>query len=237
MEETTQNNKISNGVGPIKNSEDSQHKISNEAGKKRQLTKQEKREMRRQEKEAEQRSRERNRFMRKIRNYGIVFVIITSASYGLYLLTQSSEPKGEDFSRAVSLMEASHIPVGSQLPEYTSNPPTSGPHYGQTARSGFREEIIPDQHIIHNLEHGDVWIAYHPRIGDKIKKELKRFGAAKVIITPREDNETDIALAAWGRLDTFDIENNTLPVERIKDFIKRYTGKGPEKVPGASGGI
>ena len=202
-----------------------------------QYTKQEKREMRRQEKEAEQRSQQRNRFMRKIRNYGIVFAIITLVGYGLYLLAQSSAPKGENFSRSVSLMEASHIATGSQLPEYTSNPPTSGPHYGQTARSGFRDEMISDQNIIHNLEHGDIWIAYHPRIAGETKEALKQFGAAKVIITPREANETDIALAAWGRLDIFDIENDTLPIERIKDFIKRYTNKGPEQVPGASGGI
>ena len=70
-----------------------------------------------------------------------------------------------------------------------------------------------------------------------IKEELKQFGAAKVIITPREANETDIALAAWGRLDTFNLDGKALPVERITDFIKRYANQGPEKVPQASGGI
>jgi len=220
MKEITQDNKISNGVN-----------------EEQQFTKQEKREMRKREKETEQRSRQRGRAMHKIRNYSIVFAVIALVGYGLYLLAQSSAPKGEDFSRAVSLMEASHIATGSQLPEYTSNPPTSGPHYGQTARSGFRDEVISDQNIIHNLEHGDIWIAYHPRIAEEIVEELKQFGAAKVIITSREANETDIALAAWGRLDAFNIENDVLPLERIKSFIKRYTNKGPEQVPGASGGI
>ncbi|PIR86606.1 MAG: hypothetical protein COU11_04870, partial [Candidatus Harrisonbacteria bacterium CG10_big_fil_rev_8_21_14_0_10_49_15] len=191
----------------------------------------------RQEKEAEQSARQRGRSMRKFRNYALVVVIIVAVGYGIYFLSKSAAPKGKDFSRVIPLMEASHIAVGSQLPEYTSNPPTSGPHYGQTARSGFRDEALPDQNIIHNLEHGDIWIAYHPRIAEEIVEELKQFGAAKVIITPREANETDIAVAAWGRLDTFNIENNALSIERIKDFIKRYTNKGPERVPGASGGI
>jgi len=202
-----------------------------------QPTKQERRELRRQEKEAEQSARQRGRSMRKFRNYALVVVIIAAVGYGIYFLLKSAAPKEEDFSRAIPLMEASHIAVGSQLPEYTSNPLTSGPHYGQTARSGFRNEAISDQNIIHNLEHGDIWIAYHPRIAEEIVEELKQFGAAKVIITPREANETDIAVAAWGRLDTFNIENNALSIERIKDFIKRYTNKGPERVPGASGGI
>ena len=131
-----------------------------------------------------------------------------------------------------------HIPVeAGESIEYNSNPPTSGPHYEITAKSGFREEPIPDGNIIHNLEHGDIWISYHPHVSDAVKEELKQFASAKVIVATRQANDTDIALAAWGRLDAFNIENNELPVERIKDFIKRYTNKGPEFVPGMSGGI
>lgn len=196
-----------------------------------------KKEERQQRKEQERRQRQRARFMRVFRNYFIAAAIIIAAGYGMYFLSQSAAPKGEDFSRAIPLMEASHIAADNQLPEYASNPPTSGPHYDQTAQSGFREEEISDQNIIHNLEHGDIWIAYHPRVSDGIKKELKQFAAAKVIIAPREANDSDIALVAWGRLDTFDIQNDIAPVERIKDFIKRYVNKGPERVPGASGGI
>ena len=175
--------------------------------------------------------------MRRLKKYFIIVAVLAAAGYGAYFLLRNSAPKGEDFSSAVTLMEAIHIAVGSQLPEYTSNPPTSGPHYSQTARSGFREEQIPDQHIIHNLEHGDVWISFHPRVSEQIKEELKQFAAAKVIITPREANDTDIALASWGRLDKFNIENNKFPVRRVSDFIKRHSNQGPEKIPGASGGI
>lgn len=202
-----------------------------------QLTKQERRELRQQEKENEHKAQQRRRFLRQARNYSIAVIIVGVVGYGIYIWTKNSGPKGEDFSRAITLMEASHIAVQSLLPEYTSNPPTSGPHYGQTARSGFRDKEISDQYIIHNLEHGDIWIAYNPRIDDGIKNELRQFGATKVIITPRTANETDIALAAWGRLDAFNIENGVLQIERVRDFIKRYTGKGPEKVLGASGGI
>ena len=49
-------------------------------------------------------------------------------------------------------------------------------------------------------------------------------------------NDTDIALAAWGRLDKFNLENNNFNKDnlnqikqRIKDFILRYENKGPEK--------
>lgn len=203
-----------------------------------QKRKEEKEEQKELQKERMRRTEGQKRGGRTLRNWSSALVIVALIGYGLYLWIQSAAPQGEDFSRAVPVMEdSSHIPVGSALPEYTSNPPSSGPHYPQTARSGFRAQAIPDQNIIHNLEHGDVWIAFHPRIAENAENELKKFGAAKVIITPREANDTDIALIAWGRIDTFNLEGGTVPEERIRDFITRYLLKGPERIPGASGGI
>lgn len=177
------------------------------------------------------------RFIKILGTYAIVVIVLGALGYGIFLFARDTEPKGEDMSRAVSLLQAGHIPNGSPRPEYNSNPPTSGPHYAQTVRSGFRRDALPDQNVVHNLEHGDVWISYNPRVPEAVRQSLRKFGAAKVVITPREENETDIALAAWGRLDTFNLENGEVPVERIKDFIKRYVNKGPERIPGASGGI
>ncbi|MDO8564921.1 MAG: DUF3105 domain-containing protein, partial [bacterium] len=86
-------------------------------------------------------------------------------------------------------------------------------------------------YAIHNLEHGDVWITYHPRVSEEIKEELKKFAFAKVLISPREANDTDIALVAWERVDKFNLDGGELPEDRIRDFIKRYRNKGPEQIP------
>ncbi len=190
-------------------------------------------------KEAKRKHRKRARIFRLSRFYLLIFSGLVVFGFGLYWLAGILGPQGEDFSRAVPVMEdRTHIPVGeSEFVTYNSNPPTSGPHYDQTARSGFRTEEISDGHIIHNLEHGDIWISYRPGVSEEVKDQLRQFGSAKVIITPRSDNETDIALAAWGRLDVFDLEDDLVPEQRIEDFIKRYIGRGPERVPGASGGI
>lgn len=200
---------------------------------------QSKKEEKKARKEAERKQNERKQMLRKARSYSLILLVVVAIGFGLYILTVMTGPEGEDFSRSVPVMDdMSHIPNDqSETVEYTSDPPTSGPHSGQTARSGFRDEEIQDGNIIHNLEHGDIWISYHPDVSDEVKDQLRQFGAAKVIITPRSANDTDIALAAWGRLDTFDIEDGEVPIQRIEDFIKRYTGFGPERVPGASGGV
>ena len=188
-------------------------------------------------KESGRKNLDSKRNIRKIGTFLLLFAVVVIVGFGLVKFFESQGAKGEDFSRAVSVMGRGHISVGSALPQYTSNPPSSGPHYGQTARTGFREEEIRDQNIIHNLEHGDIWIAYHPRISEDLKSQLKKFGASKVIVTPRRTNDTDIALVAWGRIDDFNIENGILDQQRIKDFIRRYTNLGPERVGPHTGGI
>jgi hypothetical protein len=205
----------------------------------RTLTTKERKELRRKERIVYQKRGTRQKSFRRLAMYTVITLFLGAGSYGLYYFAQTSGREGPDFSRAVPVMtDINHIPEGwSWFVQYNSNPPTSGPHYDQTARSGFREVEISDGHIVHNLEHGDVWISYHPRVSDEVKEQLKQFAHPKVIITPRQKNDTDIALAAWGRLDKFDLEDGTVPVQRIRDFIRRYMHRGPEQVPGASGGV
>lgn len=162
----------------------------------------------------------------------ILLLFIGLIAWWLYSIT----PKGVDYSKDYSIQGRDHIADGAEHPSYNSNPPTSGWHYAEPANEGFYDTALPDERIIHNLEHGDIWIAYHPRISDATKQELKSaFSRAKIILTPREKNDFDISLVGWGRLDSFNLENGTLDKERIENFIKRYINTGPEKImPGLS---
>lgn len=44
--------------------------------------------------------------------------------------------------------------------EYSSNPPTSGPHFPVWAKSGSYDRLISDGYLIHSMEHGYVVIWY-----------------------------------------------------------------------------
>ncbi len=177
---------------------------------------------------------------KKIRNWGIFIVVLGLVAWGIFVLIQSGTPTGEDFSRAAPVIGREHVSVGSQLPEYNSNPPTSGPHYDTPARPGFRDEIIADGHLIHSMEHGLIWISYNPRIGAEAEK-LRDITSLFTVITQREANDEDIAVVAWGRLDTFNLEDGTIDaydMQRINDFVQRYANRGPESIPpGQHGGI
>ena len=203
------------------------------------LTYAEKKELKEAEQEKNKAAHARKKFSIRIAKWLLWIAILGLLGYGVYAFIKKSIPQGEDMSQKISIMENAqqHIAVGESHEPYNSNPPTSGPHYEKTARSGFRTDVIADEHIVHNLEHGDIWVSFHPRVSDEIKNELKKFGAAKVVVISREANETDIALAAWGRLDTFNLIDEPNTEQRIRDFINRHINKGPERVPGMSGGI
>ncbi|MGH2625111.1 MAG: DUF3105 domain-containing protein, partial [Anaerolineales bacterium] len=81
--------------------------------------------------------------------------------------------------------------------------------------------------LVHNLEHGGVWISYRdPKDSDlagKLQGVARRY--RKVIVTPRAANDAPIAVAAWGRL----LKLQTFDEAQIVAFIEAYMGKiGPE---------
>jgi hypothetical protein len=180
------------------------------------------------------------------RNYVLYIVGAIAIAGFVYWIVSGivrSVPQSDDVSLAIPSQGSEHIAVGSEHEPYNSNPPTSGPHYEQPARAGFREEAIADEHLVHSLEHGLVWVSYHPSLPTEVIGELRQFANdSMVVITAREANDTDIALATWTRLDKFDMAEEDLlgdsEVQRIRDFITRYRNSGPEKIPaGSHGGI
>lgn len=138
-----------------------------------------------------------------------------------------------------------HIAVGTSGKDYNSNPPTSGNHWGEPAKGGVYENSLPDEQLIHNLEHGFIWISYMPLtqpeeassgaglkrgISESDKKTLEEMVKKddwKMVLAPRDKNESMIAVAAWGRL----LKLDNLDLAKIREFIKLYRNRGPEKTP------
>jgi len=124
-----------------------------------------------------------------------------------------------------------HVEVGTSV-TYNSNPPTSGPHYSYRAEWGIYKNPPPaDEFLVHNLEHGGVIISYNP---NRIKgQELERLRAQarklstfnpRIIVTPRSNLDTAIALTSWGYLKKLDRYNPAV----VKVFYDTHIARGPE---------
>ena len=169
----------------------------------------------------------RKKVFKKI-GYWIVGLAVVIGS-GWFLVSATS-PKGPDYSQVIPVLGREHVANGTTVTSYNSNPPTSGNHYPTPAPPRFYDSELPDEQVVHNLEHGHVWIAYKPGLPEEIIKVLRKFSGGNVIVTPRSKNDADIALAAWGRLDKFNIGSGDIDKQRIKDFISRYQNRGPESI-------
>lgn len=123
-----------------------------------------------------------------------------------------------------------HIALAQPHPAYNSNPPTSGWHYAQPADWGFYNEELPDEVLVHNLEHGGIWLSYRSAEDTELINQLvaliRRY-RSKVIVTQRSRNDTRLAVAAWGHLMKLDRYDDAA----IVTFINRFKNRGPEFFP------
>ncbi len=123
-------------------------------------------------------------------------------------------------------------------------PPTYGMHHGFdgtgtdvnpgiTPRpTGVYESEQPDEDLVHNLEHGHIWISYDPaqltegqieRLRE-IVESFERLGG--VILTQRaaNDDALPIAVASWSRI----LQLATVDEAVIRDFVRTNRGHSPE---------
>jgi len=156
---------------------------------------------------------------------------------GIYWFVKGSQKKISErkiYSVNIEDQGRAHINVGASHPVYNSNPPTSGWHYEEWESKGVYKEQQPDEGLVHNLEHGYIWISYRPNASSEIVKQLENFYGfgKKIIVEPRKENDALIAIAAWNWLDKFDPVSgdslNDAELKRINDFIDKYINQGPE---------
>ncbi|MEE2700732.1 MAG: DUF3105 domain-containing protein [Chloroflexota bacterium] len=122
------------------------------------------------------------------------------------------------------MSSAEHL--DGQLLQYNTTPPTSGDHWSAPSQCGFYTTQVNDEAIVHNLEHGHVILSYHlPDEADVDKLRQIHEGLAGssnwLITRPYPAlSEGEVALAAWGVLDKFDV----IDEERIELFFETYKG-------------
>lgn len=191
-----------------------------------QLTNREEKELHRQERREQQEAIERWRKIKKALKWGIGIAVAAGAIYGVIAISGQGEAGKEPLGRSIPSQGQAHIAAGAAHQEYNSNPPTSGWHYAQPANWGVYQKELPDEQIIHNLEHGGIWISYKDVDADtlsKIEDIAKRY-PNKLIVTPRTKNDSAIALVSWGR----SLELGSFDEQIIIDFIKSNKNKSPE---------
>jgi hypothetical protein len=113
--------------------------------------------------------------------------------------------------------------------DYAQNPPIGGNHNGVWQNCGFYDQPVGNEHAVHSLEHGAVWITYDPNLAadqvDLLRQVVNLSGY--ILVSPYQGLPAPIVVSSW---------DHQLYLERADDprlqaFLREFLTQGPE--PGA----
>ncbi len=130
-------------------------------------------------------------------------------------------------------LDATHT---SEDVTYEQTPPVGGDHHPTWQNCGFYTEPVIEEHAVHSLEHGAVWLTYDPDLPGSEIDTLRRLADRHtyLLVSPFEGVDGVVA-SAWG----VQVELDGAADERLEPFLVKYL-QGPQTPePGAacSGGV
>jgi hypothetical protein len=121
-------------------------------------------------------------------------------------------------------------------PTWNTDPPTSGPHYAVPAIFGRYEEELEPARVVHNLEHGGIFILYGNKVPDSTVEQLIGFydnHKTGTIMAPLNRLGEKFALGAWvvdGDIDNGFLAKCTQFDEgAVSSFFDMLQFRGPER--------
>ena len=119
---------------------------------------------------------------------------------------------------------------------YAQHPPVGGPHNPVWQNCGVYDRPLYDEHAVHSLEHGAVWITYQPGLSTEEIAKLRESvqGRPYTLLSPYEAQTSPIVLSAWNK----QLAVTSASDPRISAFIQKYEqgGEAPEIGAPCSGG-
>lgn len=145
---------------------------------------------------------------------------------------------------AVDAAEGEHSVASPEdrVESWNTFPPTNGPHHVDPAIFGAYQEPLNQAQVVHNLEHGGVFIQYGDEVPDDSVAALRDFYVENrngTLLAPLPELGPTIALGAWvapssagGTTDTgvgYLAECAEFDEEAFSAFFDEFQFNGPER--------
>ncbi len=165
----------------------------------------------------------------------VSFLTIIILVAGVWFLGSQGTKEQEKINKSLMGEEfptsAQHVPRGEKHEAYNSNPPNSGPHWGDgVAGPGIKNSQVPDELVLHSMEHGAAVVWYKDDLPASDVERIKTAfndASGKKIMLPRKNLDVPVALTSWGRL----LKLSQIDEGKIKEFIETNSDRAPEKAP------
>lgn len=134
--------------------------------------------------------------------------------------------------------DPSHDHVAGPI-DYERIPPLGGEHNARWLACDVYDEQVPVEFAVHSLEHGAVWLAYDPALGDDEVAALAALAETNeeyVLVSPQEGLDSRVVAVTWGA----GLEASSADDPRLAQFVEAYAGggQGGEKgAPCRGGGV
>ena len=155
----------------------------------------------------------------------VVLAILGYAVFAVVRGSRSWEDKAADIKGIVNYRAQKNPALDSRNHKdgtltYVTTPPVGGDHnpLWQNCMGDIYSAPIANEHAVHSLEHGAVWVTYKPGIPqdqiDDLKKKVQ--GKDYMLMSPYPGLDHNISLQVWG----YQLKLDSATDPRIDDLIK-----------------
>jgi hypothetical protein len=120
---------------------------------------------------------------------------------------------------------------------YPESPPVAGPHSPVWQNCGFYSGPIANEHGVHSMEHGAVWITYRPDLAPSQVAALRTLARRQsyVLVSPYPDLPAPVVASAWNR----QLRVTSADDPRLDQFLRlfRHGLQAPEQGRSCTGGV
>ena len=154
---------------------------------------------------------------------GLIAVVISGGSS-----SSTERPDPPAGTEVIPAGSAQHVTGGV---DYPAVPPAGGAHDPTPLACGFYDSEVPDENVVHSLEHGVVWVTYRPDISDAELDTLRGIGRQReTIVSPLPEQSSPVIATAWER----QIQLSGANDPRLDQFIRAFRDAPSSPEPGAS---
>jgi hypothetical protein len=152
---------------------------------------------------------------------GIIVYAVLNQGAGFESPLKRADKKVEDV-KVTNDLKRDHV---EKTVDYGKNPPVGGAHNDVPQKCQVYTQPVANEHAVHSLEHGAVWITYRPDLaaGDVAKLAALVQGNPSRMLSPFPGLSSPIRAHAWGRQLFVDSPTD----KRLTEFLDAYTG-GPQ---------
>ncbi|AWT35841.1 hypothetical protein GCM10008956_04340 [Deinococcus arenae] len=103
---------------------------------------------------------------------------------------------------------------------YKETPPVGGVHNSIWQHCGVYDRPIYNEHAVHSMEHGAVWVTYRPDLSQDDLATLNKLvdGRTYTLLSPYPGLPTPVVISAWNR----QLQVNRADDPRLKRFLNTY---------------